>query len=115
MRKKLMIGLFVVFFLFAASANSVFAWGNGNGGFGGGSGGPGGSNGGGGGKGKGRGGPAPVVPEPMSCLLFLASGATYAGIRYLRARRNSKQLNNHSHKTRAVNKFSKVEYISIVY
>ncbi|MDN3515546.1 MAG: hypothetical protein NG747_14250 [Candidatus Brocadia sp.] len=30
----------------------------------------------------------PCVPEPVSCLLFIASGATYAGIRYLRVRKS---------------------------
>lgn len=70
MRKKLKIGLTVFFLSSSVFANSVFAE------FGGGS-------------------NPPVVPEPVSCLLFLASGATYAGIRYLRARRNSKKFSKH--------------------
>lgn len=71
MRKKLPVGLSMVLFLFAVLVNSVFAGHN---------------------HGGGSGGNPPVVPEPISCLLFLASGATYAGIRYLRARRKSKDL-----------------------
>lgn len=34
----------------------------------------------------------PPVPEPVSCLIFLASGATYAGMRYLRGRKKSNGL-----------------------
>lgn len=43
------------------------------------------------------GGRRPIVPEPVNCLLFLASGATYAGIRYLRARMNARKFDKHSH------------------
>lgn len=67
--KKVNVGLFVVFLLFAASAYSAF------GGFGG-----------------GKGGRAPVVPEPMSCLLFLASGAAYAGIKVSEGKKEFKAI-----------------------
>lgn len=39
------------------------------------------------------------APEPVSMLLLLASGGTYAGIRYLRARRDARKSNNHSNET----------------
>ena len=70
--KKMMVGLLTAFVLSVSISSNVFA-------------------------GAGR-RPIPV-PEPVSILLLVASGGTYAGIRYLRARKNSKKLNNHSHET----------------
>ncbi len=69
--KKLIFGLLAIL-LITATANSAFAS------FGGGSGGK----------------PPPCVPEPVSCILFLASGATYAGMRYLRSRKNTNKLDD---------------------
>ena len=74
MGKKLVIGLMAGFISSAILVNTVFAE------FGGGS-------------------NPPAVPEPVSILLLLASGGTYAGIRYLRTRRNSKKLNRDFHET----------------
>ena len=63
--RKMMVGLLTAFILSVSISSNVFADGR---------------------------RPIPV-PEPVSVLLLLASGGTYAGIRYLRARRNSKKLN----------------------
>jgi len=64
--RKMMVGLLTAFILSVSISSNVFA----------------------------EGGRRPIpVPEPVSILLLLASGGTYAGIRYLRARRNSKKLN----------------------
>ena len=66
--KKMMIGLLTAFILLVSTSSNVFAQHTG-------------------------GGHRPIpVPEPVSILLFVASGVTYAGIRYLRARRRSKNL-----------------------
>ena len=71
--KMLVIGFVISLLIGIVTVNSVYADNN---------------------KGGGKGGnPPPCIPEPVSILLLLASGATYAGIRYLRARRNSKNLN----------------------
>ncbi|GAN31936.1 MAG: PEP-CTERM sorting domain-containing protein [Candidatus Brocadia sp.] len=46
---------------------------------------------------KSGGGGRPVpVPEPVSCLLFLAGGATLVTLRRLRSKKNSKVFNEHS-------------------
>lgn len=34
------------------------------------------------------------APEPISCVLFAAGGGTLVGLRYLRNRRKSKELNS---------------------
>ena len=71
--KMLVIGFVISLLIGIVTVNSVYADNN---------------------KGGGKGGnPPPCIPEPVSMLLLLASGGTYAGIRYLRARRNSKKLN----------------------
>lgn len=44
------------------------------------------------GTGGGRRGVPPTVPEPVSCILVLAGGATLEVVRRLRKRRNSKIL-----------------------
>ncbi len=74
--KKVSLGFIIVFLLCTVFISGVFAQST---------------------KGGGR-RPIPV-PEPVSILLFLASGGTYAGIRYLRARKNSKKLSKHFHET----------------
>ena len=68
--KKMMVGLSTAFILLVSISSSVFA------------------------DGERRPIPRPPIPipEPVSILLFVASGATYAGIRYLRARKNSKKI-----------------------
>ncbi|HHT9137254.1 MAG TPA: hypothetical protein ACFYEK_08445 [Candidatus Wunengus sp. YC60] len=42
------------------------------------------------GSGGGRRGTSPTVPEPVSCILVLAGGATLEVVRRIRNRRNSK-------------------------
>ncbi len=70
--RKMMVGLLTAFILSVSISSNVFA----------------------------GGGRRPIpVPEPVSILLLLASGGTYAGIRYLRARKNSKKLSKDSHET----------------
>ena len=72
--RKMMVGVLTAFILSVSISSNVFA--------------------------HTGGGHRPIpVPEPVSILLLLASGATYAGIRYLRARRNSKKFNKHFHET----------------
>ncbi|MDN3515615.1 MAG: hypothetical protein NG747_14615 [Candidatus Brocadia sp.] len=75
MMKKVTIGILVVFVLSTASINSVFA---------------------------GGGRRTVPAPEPVSCLLFLAGGATLAALQRLRNKRNAKTLNETSQDTRDV-------------
>jgi len=51
------------------------------------------------GTGGGRRGVPPSIPEPLSCILILAGGATLEAIRRLRNRRNSKNSNQDTDNT----------------
>ncbi|KKO18902.1 MAG: hypothetical protein DCC43_13415 [Candidatus Brocadia sp.] len=84
MKKRLALG-FLIVFLFTMLDGGAYAQQR--------------HSGGGGGHGGGSGGKPPVVPEPMSYLIFSVSGATYIGIRYLRARKNAKKLHSQSKNT----------------